>query len=79
MALVATALGAMLFPRPWEEWPEAVLGLWLIVSPWTLGFGTHVDARSAAVGIGIAVAVLALWTLATDKEYRAWLRDLTAH
>jgi hypothetical protein len=79
LALVATALGAMLFPRAWEEWTEAVLGLWLIVSPWALGFGTHADARSAAVVAGIAVAVLALWTLATDKDYSAGLRDRTAH
>jgi SPW repeat len=78
LALIAGALGAMLFPRAWEEWIEAVLGLWLIVSPWALGFSTHADARRAAVVTGIAVAVLALWTLATDKDYRAWLRDRTA-
>ena len=73
LALVAAALGAMLVPRAWEEWTEAVLGLWLIVSPWALGFATHVDARNAAAATGIAVLVLALWTLAVDKDYRAWL------
>jgi hypothetical protein len=78
LALVAAALGAMLVPRAWEEWTEAVLGLWLIASPWVLGFSVHADARRAAVVAGVAVAVLALWTLATDKDYRAWLRDLTA-
>ena len=79
LALVATALGAILFPRAWEEWTEAVLGLWLIASPWVLGFSTHTDARSTAVVTGVVIAVLALWTLATDKDYRAWLHDLTAH
>ena len=79
LALVATALGAILVPRAWEEWTEAVLGLWLIVSPWALGFRTDVNARQAAVVTGVVIAVLALWTLATDKDYRAWLHDLTAH
>ena len=80
LALVAAALGAMLVPRAWEEWTEAALGLWLIVSPWALGFGTHADAWRVTVVAGIAIAALALWTLATDKEYRTWLRDrTTAH
>ena len=79
LALVATSLGAILFPRAWEEWTEAVLGLWLIASPWALGFSTDVNARRAAVVTGAVIAVLALWTLATDKDYRAWLHDLTTH
>ncbi len=80
LALVAAALGAMMVPRAWEEWTEAVLGLWLIVSPWALGFGTHADARGVAVVAGIVIAALALWTLATDKDYRAWWHDrTTAH
>ena len=79
LALVTGALGAMLVPRAWEEWTEAVLGLWLIVSPWALGFSTHADARRAAIVTGIAIVVLALWTLATDKDYCAWLRDRTTH
>lgn len=56
-----------------------MLGLWLIVSPWALGFSTHADAWRAAVVTGIAIVVLALWTLATDKDYCAWLRDRTTH
>ena len=71
--LIAAALGAMFIPKAWEEWTEAVLGLWLIVSPWALGFGADQLARNTAVSTGIIVALLALWTLATDKEYSAWM------
>ncbi|HEY9025738.1 MAG TPA: SPW repeat protein [Burkholderiaceae bacterium] len=73
LLLIAAALGAMFVPKAWEEWTEAVLGLWLIVSPWALAFGDDRLARNTAVGTGIVVALLALWTLATDKEYSAWL------
>ncbi|MGA8516405.1 MAG: SPW repeat protein [Burkholderiaceae bacterium] len=68
-ALIATALGAMLFPKAWEEWAEAVLGLWMLASPWVLGFAGHRPAMLVAVIVGAAVMLLALWTLATDKDY----------
>jgi hypothetical protein len=31
-----------------------------------------------AVATGIVVAILALWTLATDKDYGGWLRGRQA-
>ena len=40
LLLVAAALGAIFLPRAWEEWTEGVLGLWLAISPWALGFST---------------------------------------
>ena len=77
-ALVAASLGAMLAPRVWEEWVEAALGAWLIVSPWALKFGGQIDAMYVAVGTGIVALVLALWTLATDKTI-GHPSDRTAH
>ncbi|MEP7057164.1 MAG: SPW repeat protein [Caldimonas sp.] len=79
IALVAAALGAIFVPRAWEEWTEAALGLWLMMSPWILGFRAHADARNTIAGIGIVVAALALWTLATDKDYTAWRHGGTVH
>ena len=78
LALLAAALGAILVPRAWEEWTEAVLGLWLLVSPWLLGFSANVEARYAAVATGIVIAALAIWTLATDKDYNGWMRQRAA-
>jgi hypothetical protein len=78
LALLAAALGAIFVPRAWEEWTEAVLGLWMVISPWMLGFGDM--ARTAAVVTGLVILALALWTLATDEDYSAaWRRDRTAH
>ncbi len=78
-ALVAVALGAIFVPRAWEEWTEGTLGLWLLVSPWGLGFNTHEQAMLNAVIAGMAIVVLALWTLLTDKDYSGWTRDWTVH
>jgi hypothetical protein len=76
VALAAAALGAMLTPRAWEEWTEALIGVWLVASPWLLGFAAVTNAMYMAVGIGVVVVVLAAWTLATDKDYGEWLRGL---
>lgn len=73
-ALLAAALGAIFVPRAWEEWTELALGAWLVVSPWALGFAALEMARLAAVATGLVIAALAIWTLATDKEYSAWWR-----
>ena len=79
LALVAVGMGAIFVPRAWEEWTEGALGLWLIASPWALGFSTHRTAMLGAVIAGIVVAALALWTLLIDKDYSGWLRDRAAH
>ncbi|HSW05433.1 SPW repeat protein [Aquabacterium sp.] len=78
LLLTAAALGAIFVPRAWEEWTEGALGLWLIVSPWALGFAGLKEARGVAVVTGIVVLALALWTLFTDKDYSAWWRKRTA-
>jgi hypothetical protein len=69
MALLAAALGAMMAPKAWEEWTEAVLGLWMIMSPWLLSFSNHSGATITAVVTGTVVVLLSLWTIATDRNY----------
>jgi len=69
LALMAAALGAMLAPKAWEEWTEAILGLWMVLSPWVLAYSQFYLAMLVAVIVGLGVVVLALWTLATDKSF----------
>lgn len=78
LALIAGALGAILVPRAWEEWAEAAVGAWLVVSPWALGFAGQTDARMSAVSIGAVVVALALWTIASDKDLQSWRRERVA-
>ena len=54
------ALFALFRVMAWEEWGNVALGVWLIISPWVLGFSNLTAAMSNALIIGIAVAVLAL-------------------
>jgi hypothetical protein len=57
-AIAVISLAAIVAFSNWEEWANVVLGMWLIVSPWVLGF-THTTAMHLSVGVGAAVAFLA--------------------
>ncbi|WP_298233530.1 SPW repeat protein [uncultured Azohydromonas sp.] len=78
-ALLAVALGAMFVPKAWENWAEAALGLWLVISPWVLGFAGLRDAMLSTALTGVVVLALAAWTLATDKDLGGWWRREAAH
>jgi hypothetical protein len=71
-AIAILSLAAMAAFANWKEWGNLLLGIWLIASPWVLGF-PHTRAMHFAIGIGAAVAFLAaleLWLVyeAADPE-----------
>lgn len=61
--IAVISLAAIIAYRDWEEWANLLLGLWLIASPWLLGFA-HTHAMHLSIGVGVVVAFLAaldLW------------------
>src|SRR5919109_3490674 len=61
-----TAIIALVAFAEWEEWVNLLLGLWVAISPWALGFHLAVTetAVRSHVALGLIVAVLAavqLW------------------
>ena len=63
------------FPKTWRDVVNFFLGLWLILSPWILGFETHIAARNSTVVAGILVAGLALWAKTLDIDMRRWMHE----
>ncbi|WP_207486084.1 SPW repeat protein [Arenibaculum pallidiluteum] len=58
------AAAAVFSYAEWEEWVNAVLGVWAIVSPWVLGFADVPAATWSHALVGLVVAALAaceLW------------------
>jgi hypothetical protein len=53
------ATWALTLPQKWEEWTNLVLGLWLIASPWALGFDTYTVAMVNMVVVGGIIALSA--------------------
>jgi hypothetical protein len=77
-ALIAlTALFALYRVMAWQEWANAVFGVWLVISPWVLGFSALAAAAWNAVIVGVLVVALAVWALATDKDIGGWWSPAT--
>ena len=56
--------------RKWQDWANLVLGLWLVLSPWILGFSGTSSATWNAVILGLLVCLLAL-SVAREKPKTA--------
>lgn len=59
----------------WEEWLSAVLGAWLVVSPWILGFAAEQIPTWNQIIVGIVVGILAFWSSMIEHD----VRGLTAN
>ena len=62
IAAMLLGLAALSAFRKWEEWLDIALGLWLVVSPWILGFSDLRVAVWSAVGCGLVIAAMGAWT-----------------
>jgi hypothetical protein len=59
--IAVVALGTMLSYQAWEEWLSGLLGVWLIIAPWVLGFSGHTTAMFTHIAFGAATLILAIW------------------
>lgn len=46
----------------WLSWINALLGIWLILSPWIYGFTDNTGRKWNSVIVGIVVLVLSVWS-----------------
>ena len=64
--IAVAALAALISFHAWEEWVNTALAVWLLISPYLLGFTTMTQAVWNQVIVGVLVGVLAIWTAATE-------------
>ena len=72
-AVVLLSLAALIAFADWEEWAALVIGVWLVVSPWILGF-PHAAGMKIHIGAGLVVAYLAgleLWLIHYDERAKS--------
>ncbi len=53
-------------PKHWEDWVGAVLGLWLLLSPWVLGYG-EMAANQNAVFVGFLLIATEFVALSSER------------
>ncbi len=59
IVIAVLAIAALAAFAVWEEWLNLIVGLWVLVSPWVLGFQGTTRPMAIHVVVGIAVAALA--------------------
>lgn len=75
VALIIVSMVALRNPERWEEWFNILIGVWLIISPFLLGFAsTQRIPTLNHIVIGIIVTLDAAWVLA-----RAFMRRRRRH
>lgn len=70
-AIAAISVAAIVAFADWEEWLNLLLGVWLMISPWLLGF-MHTRAMHVCILLGAMVAFIAaleLWLMHYDSGY----------
>lgn len=57
----------------WQDIINLILGIWLFVSPWVLGYSTAGTAAWNAWIIGVVVFVLSATSLAAFRQWEEWI------
>lgn len=65
LVIAALSLAALVRNQPWEEWLNSLAGLWMILSPWVLGYNQNATAVWNSLIVGALVLIVAVWDLNT--------------
>ena len=76
--VVLFAVEGFVIPSYLEEWGEILMGLALVVAPWTVGYES-VPATVSSMVSGILVILFAAWELMTDRDFNTWWHDRWHH
>lgn len=55
----------------WQNWINALLGVWFIISPWAVGFSSNSGALWTAIIIGLIQVIVAVWAV-SQQDVSGW-------
>ena len=64
IVVAGLAVAALAAYGEWEEWLNLLVGLWVVISPWLVGFSANATAMHLHLAVGAIVALVAavrLW------------------
>lgn len=74
--IVVFAAIAAYVPKAWEEVINTLLGVWLVLSPFVVGFTGMAGVALHTAVIGVLVIGFAVWAMFSDpKFYERWHRS----
>lgn len=59
--------------KHWQDPANALLGAWLVLSPWVLGFNGVVVAATSTVAIGVLLIANSLGAMRLPAAWEEWL------
>ena len=78
LCVILFAVEGFVIPSYLEEWGEMLLGLALVVAPWTVGYEPGAATVSSVLS-GLLVILFAAWELMTDRDFINWWHDRRHH
>jgi SPW repeat len=66
VVVAGLAVAALAAFAEWQEWLNLIVGIWVAISPWVVGFSANAAATQDHLVVGVIVAVVAavrLWFL----------------
>ena len=73
--IVVFAAIAANMPRVWEEVLNMVFGVWLVLSPYALGFASETTIAVNVVAVGVLTVGFATWAMFSDTEFNKWWHE----
>jgi hypothetical protein len=52
----------------WVNYGQLILGLWVLLAPWILGYASLAPALWSSVISGVLISLLALWSILNEGE-----------
>jgi peptidoglycan/LPS O-acetylase OafA/YrhL len=74
-AIVVFAAVAVYMPKVWEELINTVCGLWLVISPYALGFASTTTVAVHTMVVGVLTVGFAVWAMLKDVEFDKWWHE----
>ena len=78
LSVILFSVEGFIIPSHLEEWGELLIGLALVVVPWTVGYES-VSATVNSMVSGTLVIVFGAWELVTDRDFITWWHDRWHH
>lgn len=75
VAIMLFAALTLSIPKAVGQIANPLLGIWVAVSPWLIGFAATKDATTNAVLVGVLVALLAIWSTEFGQNVGKWHDD----
>lgn len=51
-----------------SNWIELVLGAWILLSPWLLGFSAFTFAKWSNIIVGLVIVIIKVWDIFGEKN-----------